>query len=80
MVDPKADQVFIRADLDQTSGEGTAWYRLNREMKDFLNLCREKHGEVEAIILTKEDDDDSGDYHWNIGFVLPERKEDAKQK
>ena len=73
MIDPKEDQVFIRADLDRASGN-TAYYRLNRELKDFLNLCRKKHGEIEAVILTKEDDDDSGDYHWNIGFALPEEK------
>lgn len=77
MIDPKADQVFIRNDLDRTSG-GVAYFRLSREMKDFLNLCRQKHGEIEAVILTKEDDDDSGEYHWNIGFGLPERKEEGK--
>ncbi len=43
-------------------------------MKDFLNLCRKTtEGECEAVILTKEDDDDTGDYHWNIGFVFPEK-------
>ena len=73
MIDPKEDQVFIRADLEELTGN-TAYYRLSKEMKDFLNLCRQKHGEIEAVILTKEDDDDSGDYHWNIGFVLPDKK------
>lgn len=71
MIDPKEDQVFIRSDLDRTTGVMT-YYRLSREMKDFLNLCRKKHGEIEAVVLTKEDDDDSGDYHWNIGFALGE--------
>jgi hypothetical protein len=73
MIDPKADQLFIRADLEELTGN-TAYFRLSKEMKDFLNICRKKHGEIEGIILTKEDDDDSGDYHWNIGFVLPESK------
>ena len=73
MIDPKEDQVFIRADLDRASGN-TAYYRLSRELKDFLNLCRQKHGEIEAVILTKEDDDNSGDYHWNIGFALPKKQ------
>lgn len=77
MIDPKADQVFIRTDVERTSGN-VAYFRLSREMKDFLNLCRQKHGEIEAVILTKEDDD-SGDYHWNIGFALPERKEEGKE-
>ena len=76
MINPKADQVFIRTDLDRTSGN-VAYFRLPREMKDFLNLCRQKHGEIEAIILTKEDNDDSGDYHWNIGFGLPERRNES---
>lgn len=74
MIDPKANQAFIRTDLERTSGN-VAYYRLPKDMKDFLNLCRQKYGEIECVILTKEDDDDSGDYHWNIGFGLPESKD-----
>lgn len=69
MIDPKQDQVFIRQDLNKTSGP-EIWYRLDKQTKDFLNLCRKQHGEIEAVILTKEDDNDTGDYHWNIGFVV----------
>ena len=75
MIDKKADQVFIRSDLERAGVGGTAYFRLSKELKDFLNICRKKHGEIEAIILTKEDDDDSGDYHWNIGFALPNKEE-----
>ncbi len=70
----KDDQIFIRSDLDSTTGCGTAYFRMDKNMKDFLNLCRKTDGEVEGIILTKEDDNDSGDYHWNIGFVLPKKE------
>jgi hypothetical protein len=68
---PKDNQVFLRLDLDRTTTPGVIWYRLNKDMKDFLNLCRGKYGEMEAVIFTKEDDDESGDYHWNIGFIFP---------
>ena len=61
------EEVFIRADLNRTSTGNTAYYRLPKEVKDFLNKCQEKH-EIEAIILTKE----KGKYHWNIRFVLKE--------
>jgi len=61
------DQVFVRIDLDKTSGN-TAYYRLDEGLKDFLNKCKEKH-EIEAVILTQE----NGQYHWNIGIVLKEK-------
>ncbi len=64
------DKVFIRADLNEAGGN-TAFYRLDAHMRDFLNKILEKHGEIEAIILTKED----GLYHWNVGFVIPKAKE-----
>ena len=64
------DKVFIRADLDKTSTGKTAYYRLDKGLKDFLNLCLEKEGEIEAVILTKE----HGQYNWNIGFVLPDKE------
>jgi len=63
------DEVFIRADLNRTSGGGTAYFRLSKELRDFLNLCDEK-SEIEGIILTRE----NGDYHKNIGFVLKDKE------
>lgn len=59
------DKVFIRSDLNQC-GSKVAFYRLTKELKDFLNLCYEKHGEIEGVILTTED----GEYDTNIGFIL----------
>ena len=64
------DQVFIRADLNKTSTGNTAYYRLDTKFRDFLNLCLKGHDDIEAIILTKED----GKYHFNIGFVLSDKK------
>lgn len=64
------DQVFIRVDLNKTSTGSTAYYRLDSHFRDFLNICLEKHGEIEAVILTKK----NGKYHFNIGFVLPDKK------
>jgi hypothetical protein len=58
---------FIRNDLDQTTvGAGTAWYRLDAQLRDFLNKCEEKH-EIEAVVLSRKDD---GSVDWNIGFVI----------
>ena len=70
------DQVFIRADLLKTSTGSTAYYRLDNHFRDFLNKCLEQHGEIEAVILTKE----NGKYHFNIGFVIPDEKDEGKLK
>ena len=65
------DIPFIRADLNQTDSKNvTTWFRLDSKLRDFLNLCLEKHGEFDAVVLTKE----NGTYHWNIGFSLPPPK------
>jgi len=61
------EKVFLRVDLNKTSTGDTTYYRLHKNLRDFLNQCLETHGEIEAIILTKEDNT----YDWNIGFVLP---------
>lgn len=61
------EQIFIRSDLDRISGGGVAYYRLDANMRDFLNRCLKQHGDIEGIILNKEE----GDYHWNMGFILP---------
>lgn len=63
------DQCFIRQDLNQC-GAGVAYYRLPKDIKDFINLCLEKHGPIEGIILTV----DENKYDTNIGFVLKELK------
>lgn len=67
--------VFFRGDVEKTSGS-VAWYRLPRELKEFIQLCVDKHDGIDAIILTRDDDDPEGKIHWNIGFSLqnPDKK------
>jgi len=71
----KPDEVFIRIDLDHAGGR-TAFFRMDKDMKDFLNLLRTKEGEdaVQGIILTRDEDDPEQAYHWNIGFILKDIK------
>jgi hypothetical protein len=35
---------------------------------------------MEAVIFTKEDEGDSGDYHWNIGFIFPITEKELNEK
>lgn len=68
------DQVFIRSDLDEIR-DNTAYYRLDGNMRDFLNRCLQKHGDIQGVILTKRIS--ANLYDWNIGFVLgPEIKKE----
>lgn len=66
--------VFIRADKDKTSSVGVAWYRLDGKFRDFLNLCIEKHGGIDAVILSK---DENGEIDFNIGFSLESEDKNA---
>ena len=61
------NEVFMRIDLKRTSTGATLYYRLPKEVKDYLNKCEKKH-EIEAIILTRR----NGKYYWNMGFVIKE--------
>ena len=69
------DEVFIRIDLMKAGGR-TAFFRMDKDMKDFLNLIRDKEGDgaIEGIVLTHDEDDPNGQYHWNIGFILKDIK------
>lgn len=72
----KHEIVFFREDVEKTSGS-VAWFRLPKEMKDFIQLCVDKHDGIDAIVLTRDSDDPDGKIHWNIGFSLqnPERSD-----
>ena len=64
------DQVFLRLDLGNEHKSGKiAFYRLPTHMKVFLNQCKEKYGDIKAVIL---DMDEDGNYGFNIGFDLGE--------
>ena len=55
----------IDIDLNEVKSSGVAYYRLTREMKDFLSLCNKKHG-----IVGFEFEDGS----FNFGVILGEKK------
>lgn len=52
---------------DEVQSDGTAYYRLPQELKDFIVKCYEKHG-----IIGFEWDSDSP---WNFGVILRKDKE-----
>lgn len=56
----KAIDIEVPADTPIQS-EGVAYYRLDKGLKEFLQLCAEKHG-----ILGFEWDSES----WNFGVIL----------
>jgi hypothetical protein len=63
----KAIDIEVPADMP-IKNEGVAYYRLDNGLKEFLELCANKHG-----ILGFEWDSDSP---WNFGVIL---KGPAKQ-
>ena len=63
----EAEKAYIRADLQRTEGGQTAYYRLNKDLVDFLNLLKKKGMSIEAITLDIKED---GTYGYNIGFVV----------
>lgn len=65
------ETVFIRGDLDRTSTGNTAYYRLTPEIKDFINKVEEQVGEIEGIVLSRDED---GQIGFNIGFVCGKDK------
>jgi len=63
--------VFIRGDLARTSTGNTAYYRLTKELREFINKVESEVGEIEGIIL---DRGEGGDFGFNIGFVCGKDK------
>lgn len=55
----------IDIDLEKAESDGVAYYRLTKEMKDFLSLCNEKHD-----IIGFEFEDGS----FNFGVILGKEK------
>ena len=65
-----SDQVFVRADLQEAAGV-TTFYRIDAHFRDFLNKILVKHGDIQAVVLEKDED---GGYNFNVGFVIPKPK------
>lgn len=61
------EKVYIRSDLNQT-GTKTAYFRITKELKDFIDLVIEKDKDIDAIVLSF----DEGKKDWNIGFIVPD--------
>jgi len=53
--------ITIDIDLDEPESDGVAYYRLTKEMKEFLSLCNKKNG-----IIGFEFEDSS----FNFGVIL----------
>lgn len=65
------DTVFIRADLIKTATGNVAYYRLTKELVDFLNHLEQKVGIIEGITLDRKEDNHIG---FNIGFICGKEK------
>ncbi len=57
----KAIDIEMSIDIP-IQGEGVAYYRLPKELKEFLELCQTKHG----ILGFEWDESDP----WNFGVIL----------
>lgn len=69
------EEVFIRSDLNKTTTTKTTYFRLSKELRDFLQLLIDKDYNIEAIELDLNDydDEDRKDNKrvgFNIGFVI----------
>ena len=60
---------FIRVDLDKTSGTMT-YFRIPKELRDFLQLLIDKGCDLEALVLELED----GKIDWTLGIAINEDK------
>lgn len=58
---------YVRADLDKTEGVHTA-FRLDTPMVEFLNLLETKGHDIQAIKLSRSDDDSR--FGYNIVFAI----------
>ena len=69
--DSRVEQMFIRSDLKSCGSDSEiAFYRLPPNMRQFIDLCRARHGEVEGIVLKL----DEGEVDFTIGFIIPPAK------
>lgn len=66
MKNPK--EIFIRADLNQTCSTET-YFRLNKELRTFLQELIDKGYDIEAIMLDLNDGA-LNKVGWNIGFKI----------
>ena len=56
----------IDINLNEVQSDGTAYYRLNKDFKEFLEKCLEKHD-----IIGFEWEEKS----WNFGIILKNKNE-----
>ena len=60
------EQVYIKTDIDRLENPHIAYFRMDKQMREFLQKCIDKHNNIDAIFVELED----GKVDYNIGFAL----------